>query len=69
MNKRRCLLEQNLYLAHMKNGQGMLYVDERQLVKIKDILTEVFNRGKNYLAAKNHRESLLKQIKSGMLSK
>ena len=41
-NKRRCLHEQDLYLAHAKNEQGILYVDERQIARIKNIITEVF---------------------------
>ena len=40
INKRRCLSEQDLYLAHIKNEHGGLYVDERQLAKIKNILTD-----------------------------
>jgi lichenan operon transcriptional antiterminator len=42
IDKRRCLSEQDLYLAHIKNEKGMLYVDERQLTKIKNILTDIF---------------------------
>lgn len=42
INKRRCLAEQELYLAHIKNEHGMSYIDERQLSKIKNILTEKF---------------------------
>lgn len=42
INKRRCLAEQDLYLAHIKNEHGMSYIDERQLAKIKNILTEKF---------------------------
>jgi lichenan operon transcriptional antiterminator len=42
IQKRRCLSEQDLYLAHIKNDQGMVYIDERQLAKIKNILMEVF---------------------------
>ena len=42
INKRRCLAEQDLYLAHIKNEHGMSYIDERQMVKIKNILTEKF---------------------------
>lgn len=47
--KRRCLAEQNLYLPHMKNERDILYIDERQLAKIKDILTEVFVKYKYYV--------------------
>ena len=42
INKRRCLLEQDLYLAHVKNDQGVMYIDERQIAKIKNVITEVF---------------------------
>lgn len=42
INKRRCLAEQDLYLAHIKNAHGRVYIDERQIAKIKNILTEVF---------------------------
>lgn len=42
INKRRCLNKQNLYLAHEKNDQGVMYIDERQIAKIKNIVTEVF---------------------------
>lgn len=41
INKRRCLSDQDLYLVQ-NNEQGGLYIDERQLAKIKNILTEVF---------------------------
>ena len=50
INKRRCLRAQNLYLAHVKNEQGMLYIDERQIAKIKNTLTEVFVEHKYYIA-------------------
>lgn len=40
--KRRCLLEQDLNLNHMKDEQGNLFVEERQIDRIKDVLTEVF---------------------------
>lgn len=42
INKRRCLSEQDLYLTHTKNEQGVTYVDEKQIAKIKNILTQVF---------------------------
>ena len=42
VNKRRCLAKQDLYLAHIRNEYGMLYIDERHIAKIKNILTEVF---------------------------
>ena len=41
-NKRRCLQDQDLYLAHAKNEQGILYVDERQIAKIKNVVTDCF---------------------------
>lgn len=41
INKRRCLSDQDLYLVQ-NNEQGGLYIDERHLSKIKNILTEVF---------------------------
>lgn len=41
IHKRRCLSDQDLYLVQ-NNDQGELYIDERQLSKIKNILTEVF---------------------------
>lgn len=49
ISKRRCLAEENLYLPHMKNEQDILYIDERQLSKIKDILTDVFVKYKYYV--------------------
>ena len=49
INKRRCLADQDLYLAHVKNEQGMLYIDERQLAKIKNILTEIFVEHKYHI--------------------
>lgn len=42
INKRRCLREQNLYLAHVKNDQGVMYIDELQIAKIKNVLMETF---------------------------
>lgn len=49
INKRRCLMDQDLYLAHVKNEQGMLYIDERQLARIKNILTEIFVEHKYHI--------------------
>ena len=49
INKRRCLADQDLYLAHVKNEQGILYIDERQLAKIKNILTEIFVEHKYHI--------------------
>lgn len=49
IEKRKCLFQQNLYLTHMKDGKGELYVDERQLDRIKDILTEMFVKYKYYV--------------------
>lgn len=42
INKRRCLAKQDLYLAHVKNEYGVRYIDERNISKLKNILTEVF---------------------------
>ncbi len=49
IDKRRCLSEQNLYLAHTKNDQGVLYIDELQITRIKNILTEAFVDHKYYI--------------------
>lgn len=49
VNKRQCLASQNLYLAHLKDENGNLYIDERQLTRIKDALTEVFVRHKYFV--------------------
>ena len=48
-NKRRCLQEQDLYLAHVKNDQGVMYIDERQIARIKNVLTEVFVEHKYHI--------------------
>ena len=48
-NKRRCLQEQDLYLAHVKNDQGVMYVDERQIARIKNVITEVFVEHKYHI--------------------
>lgn len=43
MNKRRCLSEQDLYLAYTQDEQKeVLFFDERQIAKIQNVLTEVF---------------------------
>lgn len=49
INKRRCLSEQDLYLAHIKNDQGVTYIDEHQIAKIKNIVTEVFVEQKYHI--------------------
>lgn len=47
--KRRCLFEENLYLRHMKDEEGHLYIDERRITQIRDVLTEVFVKYKYYV--------------------
>lgn len=43
MNKRRCLSEQDLYLAYTQDEQkDIIFFDERQIAKIQSVLTEVF---------------------------
>lgn len=59
IKKRQYLLEQNLYLAHMKDEQGMLYIDERQIAKIKDILTEGFVKYKYYVSDEDFNNMIL----------
>lgn len=59
IKKRQYLLEQNLYLAHMKNEHGVLYIDERQIAKIKDILTEVFVKYKYYVSDEDFNNMIL----------
>ncbi len=49
INKRRCLSEQDLYLAHVKNDRGVTYIDEHQIAKIKNIVTEVFVEQKYHI--------------------
>lgn len=59
INKRRCLSEQDLYLAHIKNDQGVTYVDERQIAKIKNILTEVFVEQKYHIMDTDFNNAIL----------
>lgn len=47
--KRRCLFEENLYLRHTKDERGRLYIDERKISQIRDILTEAFVKYKYYV--------------------
>lgn len=49
INKRHCLREQNLYLAHAKNDQGVMYIDELQIAKIKNVLMDTFVEHKYYI--------------------
>lgn len=49
MGKRRCLFEENLYLRHMKDEDGHLYIDERRITQIRDIMTEVFVKYRYYV--------------------
>ena len=46
MNKRHCIMEQNLYLEHVRNSEGRMYIDERQINKIKNVVTEVYVKHK-----------------------
>lgn len=59
INKRRCLAKQDLYLAHIKNERGMLYVDERQIAKIKNILTDIFVEHKYYIMDTDFNNAIL----------
>ena len=59
INKRRCLAEQDLYLAHIKNEQGMVYIDERQLAKIKNILTDIFVNYKYHIMDTDFNNAIL----------
>lgn len=59
INKRRCLSEQDLYLAHIKNEQGVTYIDERQIAKIKNILTDVFVEQKYYIMDTDFNNAIL----------
>lgn len=59
INKRRCLAEQDLYLAHIKNERGMSYIDERQLAKIKNILTEEFVEHKFHIMDTDFNNAIL----------
>lgn len=59
INKRRCLAEQDLYLAHIKNERGMSYIDERQLAKIKNILTEKFVEHKFHIMDTDFNNAIL----------
>ena len=59
INKRRCLADQDLYLAHIKNERGMLYIDERQLAKIKNILTETFVEHKYHIMDTDFNNTIL----------
>lgn len=49
MGKRRCLFEENLYLRHIKDEDGHLYIDERRITQIRDVLTEVFVKYRYYV--------------------
>ncbi len=59
IHKRRCLAEQDLYLAHVKNEQGMVYIDERQIAKIKNILTEIFVEHKYHIMDTDFNNAIL----------
>lgn len=59
INKRRCLAKQDLYLAHIKNERGMFYVDERQIAKIKNILTDIFVEHKYYIMDTDFNNAIL----------
>lgn len=59
INKRRCLSEQDLYLAHIKNEQGVTYIDERQIAKIKNILTDVFVEQKYHIMDTDFNNAIL----------
>lgn len=49
INKRRCLSEQDLYLAYRKGNPGNSYMDEKQIAKLKTILSEVFVEQKYHI--------------------
>ena len=49
INKRRCIREQELVMGHIKNRQGMMFADERQIARIKNTLTEVFVKQKYHI--------------------
>ena len=59
INKRRCLSEQDLYLMHAKNDHGVTYIDEHQIAKIKNILTEVFVEQKYHITDTDFSNTIL----------
>lgn len=50
INKRRYIVEKNVFLTHTPGGSGIDYVDEKQIPIIKNLLTEVLIRHKYSVA-------------------
>lgn len=58
INKRRCLSDQNLYFVQ-NSEQNSLYIDERQIAKIKNVLTEVFVEFKYHIMDNDFSNTIL----------
>lgn len=41
INKRRCLVDKNIYIRHIKDENAVDYIDEKQISQIKDALVNV----------------------------
>lgn len=50
INKRRYIVEKNVFLTHIPGGSGIDYVDEKQIPIIKNLLTEVLIKYKYSVA-------------------
>lgn len=59
IDKRRCISGEDLYLAHVKNEHGILYVDERRLSKIKTILTDALVKYEYHISDMDFNNTIL----------
>lgn len=59
INKRRFIVEKNVYLTHTPRGFGIDYVDEKQVPVIKNLLTEVLIKYKYSVAGAEIQNSIL----------
>lgn len=59
INKRRCLAEKNMYLAHIAAKKGDAYIDDRKILRIKNILTDVLVENGHHIADTEFKNAIL----------
>lgn len=59
INKRRYIVEKNMFLTHSSREAGTKYIDEKQIAVIKNIVTEVFIKYKYIMADTDIQNSIL----------
>ena len=59
VNKRRCLAQNTVYLAHIKGEQGNDCIDVQRIAYIKDVLLKVFTDSQYYISDNDFNNAVL----------